>query len=100
MILYDEPTTGLDPVTSEKIAQLIVEINKRLKTTSIVVTHDVVAARTVADRLAFLHQGRFPFLGTFDEATTQGHPVLQDYFRSMGFPCGTGAFKPAESARE
>jgi phospholipid/cholesterol/gamma-HCH transport system ATP-binding protein len=92
IILYDEPTTGLDPLTSEKIAQLIVEMNLRLQTTSVVVTHDIVTARTVADRVAFLHQGRFQFLGTFEEASRGGHPVLQDYFRSMGFPCGTGAF--------
>jgi len=90
IILYDEPTTGLDPLTSEKIAHLIVDLNVRLRTTSVVVTHDVVAARTVADRLAFLHQGKFQFVGTFDEAARGGHPVLQDYFRSMGFPCGTG----------
>lgn len=92
MILYDEPTTGLDPVTSEKIAQLIADINQRLRTTSIAVTHDIVTARTVADRIAFLHQGRFQFLGTFEEAARGGHPVLQDYFRAMGFPCGTGAY--------
>ncbi len=93
IILYDEPTTGLDPLSSEKIAQLIVDLNVRLETTSIVVTHDIVAARTVADRLAFLHQGRFQFIGTFDEAARGGHPVLLEYFRSMGFPCGTGAFQ-------
>ncbi len=92
IILYDEPTTGLDPLTSEKIAQLIVDLNLRLRTTSVVVTHDIVTARTVADRLAFLHQGRFQFLGTFDEAARSGHPVLQEYFRSMGFPCGTGTY--------
>ena len=92
IILYDEPTTGLDPLSSEKIAQLIVDMNVRLKTTSVVVTHDIVAARTVADRLAFLYQGQFQFIGTFDEATRGGHPILQDYFRSMGFPCGTGSF--------
>jgi phospholipid/cholesterol/gamma-HCH transport system ATP-binding protein len=92
IILYDEPTTGLDPLTSEKIAQLIVDINVRMQTTSVVVTHDIVTARTVADRVAFLHQGRFQFLGTFEEASRVGHPVLQDYFRSMGFPCGTGTF--------
>jgi len=92
IILYDEPTTGLDPLTSEKIAQLIVEMNLRLQTTSVVVTHDIVTARTVADRIAFLHQGRFQFVGTFEEAVRTGHPVLQEYFRSMGFPCGTGAF--------
>jgi phospholipid/cholesterol/gamma-HCH transport system ATP-binding protein len=96
IILYDEPTTGLDPLTSEKIAQLIVDINVRLQTTSVVVTHDIVAARTVADRVAFLHQGRFQFIGTFEEAAKGGHPVLREYFRSMGFPCGTGAF-PAVS---
>jgi phospholipid/cholesterol/gamma-HCH transport system ATP-binding protein len=93
MILYDEPTTGLDPVTSEKIAQLIVDINHRMQTTSIVVTHDIATARTAADRIAFLHQGRFQFKGTFEEAARGGHPVLQEYFRAMGFPCGTGAFQ-------
>jgi phospholipid/cholesterol/gamma-HCH transport system ATP-binding protein len=90
IILYDEPTTGLDPLTSEKIGHLIVDINKRIRTTSIVVTHDIVMARTVSDRLAFLHQGRFQFIGTFGEASRGGHPVLMEYFRSMGFPCGTG----------
>jgi phospholipid/cholesterol/gamma-HCH transport system ATP-binding protein len=90
IILYDEPTTGLDPLTSEKIGHLIVDINQRIHTTSIVVTHDIVMARTVSDRLAFLHQGRFEFIGTFSEASRGGHPVLMEYFRSMGFPCGTG----------
>lgn len=92
IIMYDEPTTGLDPLTSEKIAQLIAELNSRLHITSIAVTHDVVAARTIADRIAFLHQGTFQFVGTFEEASHGGHPVLQEYFRSMGFPCGTGMF--------
>ncbi len=92
IIMYDEPTTGLDPVTSEKIAQLIAELNSRLQITSIAVTHDIVAARTIADRVAFLHQGRFQFVGTFDEAAKGGHPVLQEYFRAMGFPCGTGLY--------
>jgi phospholipid/cholesterol/gamma-HCH transport system ATP-binding protein len=93
IILYDEPTTGLDPLTSEKIAQLIVDLNHRLQTTSVVVTHDIVTARTVASRLAFLHQGRFQFIGTFEQATHGGHPILMEYFRSMGFPCGTGVFE-------
>jgi len=90
IILYDEPTTGLDPVTSEKIGQLIKDLNIRLKTTSVVVTHDIVMARTVADRVAFLHQGRFQFVGTFSAAARSTQPILQDYFRAMGFPCGTG----------
>lgn len=93
IILYDEPTTGLDPVSSEKIAQLIVDVNERLQTTAVVVTHDIVAARTVADRVVFLHQGRFQFVGTFDEAASSTHPILMEYFRAMGFPCGTGVFQ-------
>ncbi|MFN2386651.1 MAG: ABC transporter ATP-binding protein [Thermoanaerobaculia bacterium] len=97
VILYDEPTTGLDPLTSEKIAELIVDLNVRLHTTSVVVTHDIMTARTVSDRLAFLHQGRFQFVGTFDEAAQGGHPILQDYFRAMGFPCGTGTFRAVRS---
>ena len=90
IILYDEPTTGLDPVSSEKIAHLIVDLNVRLQTTSVVVTHDIVMAHTVANRVAFLHQGQFQFIGTFEQATRSAHPVLQEYFRAMGFPCGTG----------
>jgi len=92
IILYDEPTTGLDPVSSEKIAQLIVDVNHRLQTTSVVVTHDIVTARTVSTRVVFLHQGRFQFNGTFEEAVANGHPVLREYFRAMGFPCGTGVY--------
>ena len=95
IILYDEPTTGLDPVSSEKIAQLMVSVNERLQTTSVVVTHDIVAARTAADRVVFLHQGLFQFIGTFDEAASSEHPVLMEYFRAMGFPCGTGVFQAA-----
>jgi phospholipid/cholesterol/gamma-HCH transport system ATP-binding protein len=95
VILYDEPTTGLDPVSAEKISELIVDINVRLQTTSVVVTHDVVVARTVADRLVFLHQGKVQFIGDFASASRSEHPLLQEYFRALGFPCGTGAM-PAQ----
>jgi phospholipid/cholesterol/gamma-HCH transport system ATP-binding protein len=75
-----------------------VDLNVRLQTTSVVVTHDIVTARTVADRVAFLHQGRFQFIGSFEEATRSGHPVLMEYFRAMGFPCGTGVFAAVKDA--
>jgi phospholipid/cholesterol/gamma-HCH transport system ATP-binding protein len=68
VILYDEPTTGLDPVTATTINRLIVDLNTRLKTTSVVVTHDITSALFVADRIAFLKNGRFAFIGTPDEA--------------------------------
>ncbi len=64
IILYDEPTTGLDPITRRRILELIRDIHEKLKTTSIVVTHDVDLAFTVADRVAFLHSGRICAVGT------------------------------------
>jgi len=68
VLLYDEPTTGLDPVTSMTINRLIVDLNVRLATTSVVVTHDIASALFVASRIAFLKSGRFVFIGTPDEA--------------------------------
>lgn len=70
ILLYDEPTTGLDPVTSMTINRLIVDLNERLATTSVVVTHDIVSTLFVADRIAFLQDARFAFIGTPEEAQT------------------------------
>ena len=78
-LLFDEPTTGLDPMTSASIARLIRETRERLKTTVIVVTHDLALARAVADRIAFLDQGRFRFLGTLVEADASTDPLLADF---------------------
>ena len=58
-ILYDEPTTGLDPVSSEKISELILSMQEKLDITSIVVTHDLKLAFTISDRIAMLHGGKF-----------------------------------------
>ncbi len=68
VVLFDEPTTGLDPMTSATISKLIRSIQDRLGMTSVVVTHDIPLARTVSDRVAFLDGGRFRFLGDWDEA--------------------------------
>jgi phospholipid/cholesterol/gamma-HCH transport system ATP-binding protein len=75
-ILYDEPTTGLDPITANTINKLIRTTQDRLGVTSIVVTHDIGSAFYVADRVAFLYQGRIRFLGTVDEARSSTDPVL------------------------
>jgi phospholipid/cholesterol/gamma-HCH transport system ATP-binding protein len=79
VLLYDEPTTGLDPVTSTTINKLIVDLNTRLKTTSVVVTHDITSALFVADRLAFLKHGRVAFIGTPDEARRSDVPDLRAF---------------------
>ena len=67
VVLFDEPTTGLDPMTSATIAKLIRTIQDRVGVTSVVVTHDIPLARTVGDRVAFLDRGRFRFLGAWEE---------------------------------
>ena len=74
VLLYDEPTTGLDPVTSMTINRLIKDLNVRLGTTSVVVTHDIVSALFVADRITFLKNARFAFTGTPEEAKDVGRP--------------------------
>jgi len=98
IILFDEPTTGLDPINSEKINELIEDLNERLKATFVVVTHDIVSARAISDRVAFLHGGTFEFIGSFAEAAQGAHPILSDFFRSQGFPAGTETAAIAASA--
>ncbi len=79
VLLYDEPTTGLDPVTAMTINRLIADLNERLHTTSVVVTHDITSALFVADRIAFLKNGRFVFIGTPEEARVSSVPELRAF---------------------
>ncbi len=90
VILYDEPTTGLDPVTSAAIAHLILSTQERFGTTSVIVTHDIPLARSVADRIGFLAEGRFRFLGTWEEAESSGDDELLRFLE--------GRFEEAEVA--
>lgn len=78
-ILYDEPTTGLDPVVADSINRLIRRLQKRLRVTSIVVTHDMKSAFHVADELAYLHEGRIYFRGTPEQLRNSTDEVLQDF---------------------
>ena len=78
-ILYDEPTTGLDPIVADSINRLIRRLQKRLGVTSIVVTHDMKSTFHVADRIAFLHEGRIYFMGTPEELKASGDPLIQDF---------------------
>jgi phospholipid/cholesterol/gamma-HCH transport system ATP-binding protein len=78
-ILYDEPTSGLDPVVSDSINQLIRRLQRRFGVTSIVVTHDMKNAFHVADRFAYLHDGRIYFHGSADELQRSPDPLIQDF---------------------
>jgi phospholipid/cholesterol/gamma-HCH transport system ATP-binding protein len=78
-VLYDEPTTGLDPVVAAKINHLIRDLQKQLGLTSVVVTHDLGSAFYVADRLAFLYEGRIRFIGTPAEARASTDPPLHEF---------------------
>ena len=79
VVLFDEPTTGLDPVTSASIGSLIRSSQTKLGATGVVVTHDLPLARTVGDRIAFLHEGRFRFLGSWAEAEVSSDRMLADF---------------------
>jgi phospholipid/cholesterol/gamma-HCH transport system ATP-binding protein len=77
IILYDEPTTGLDPVTVNGVNELTLDLQAKLGVTSIVITHDMAAAFMVADRIALLYKGRIVTCGSKDETRANPHPVLQ-----------------------
>ena len=78
-ILYDEPTTGLDPITSDSINHMIRRLQKRLRVTSVVVTHDMKTAFHCADSVAFMHEGRIYFCGSVNEMRASTDPILTDF---------------------
>jgi phospholipid/cholesterol/gamma-HCH transport system ATP-binding protein len=78
-ILYDEPTTGLDPITSDAINDLIVKLQRELGVTSIVVTHDMPSAFKIGDHMAMLSRGRIHFTGTVEEVRTTDHPMVRQF---------------------
>lgn len=89
-ILYDEPTTGLDPIMADAIDQLIRGLQKRLGVTSVVVTHDMTSAYKVADRMAMLHEGKVVFTGTPDQTRTATHPMVRQFIEGSS----TGPIRP------
>jgi phospholipid/cholesterol/gamma-HCH transport system ATP-binding protein len=88
-ILYDEPTSGLDPVMSDSIDRLIRGLQERFSVTSVVVTHDMKSAYAIADRIAFLQEGRIYFNGTPDQLKASDDPLIQDFIhgRSKDVQC-------------
>ena len=81
IILYDEPTTGLDPITAREISKLILEIQTNYKTAGIVITHDLHCAKTTSSRMLVLHDGVFIAKGTFDELSNSENNWVRSYFK-------------------
>jgi phospholipid/cholesterol/gamma-HCH transport system ATP-binding protein len=80
LMLYDEPTTGLDPITSKEISELILNLQKKLEMTSIVVTHDLICAEIIADRAIFLKDAKIAYEGNIKELTESDDPFLKNFF--------------------
>jgi phospholipid/cholesterol/gamma-HCH transport system ATP-binding protein len=78
-ILYDEPTTMVDPLMAQLLGNLIKKLKVQLKLTSIVVTHDMALAKKVADRIVFLHEGRVVFYGTPQEMERSSEPIVREF---------------------
>lgn len=80
IILYDEPTTGLDPFTSNEISHLILDMQKKYNVSSLIVTHDMACAKLVADRIVVLKQGEFAAEGTYDELEKSDDEFVKGFF--------------------
>lgn len=79
LLLYDEPTTGLDPITADMINDLIVDLNQKLDVTSVAVTHDMISAYKIADRVIMLYAGKIQFDGTPDELRATSDPTVRQF---------------------
>jgi phospholipid/cholesterol/gamma-HCH transport system ATP-binding protein len=82
ILLYDEPTTGLDPVTRTTVDELIETLKTKLKLTSIVISHDIPSALLLADRIAFLHKGKIIFWGTPEEFRKCDHEAIRAFLNA------------------
>lgn len=83
IILYDEPTSGLDPVTSAMIDRLILKLRDEIGVTSIVVTHDLESAFSIADRIMYIHKGRVIAIGTPDEIKNHPDPMVKQFINRL-----------------
>lgn len=80
LMFYDEPTTGLDPITAKEISVLILELQKALKMTSIVVTHDLLCAKIIADRAIVIDEGKIVKEGSINDLVNSNEPLLKNFF--------------------
>jgi phospholipid/cholesterol/gamma-HCH transport system ATP-binding protein len=80
IMLYDEPTTGLDPITSREISELILQVQKKYKTTSVIITHDMDCAKITADRVVIMDDGEYIAEGSFDELKNSKDELVRSFF--------------------
>ncbi len=80
-MLYDEPTTGLDPIMSDSIDELIKKLNTQFNVTSIIVTHDMFSVKNVADKISLLHNGKIYFTGSFEEIHASDDSVIKNFIK-------------------
>jgi phospholipid/cholesterol/gamma-HCH transport system ATP-binding protein len=90
VVLYDEPTTGLDPIMADVINELIRTLQRELKITSVVVTHDIKSAYKVGDHISMLHGGKIIFSGSPGEVRSTDHPVVRQFIEGSA----TGPIRP------
>jgi phospholipid/cholesterol/gamma-HCH transport system ATP-binding protein len=83
ILFYDEPSAGLDPVTSAEIDQLIIKLNKLLGVTSVVVTHEMDSAFRIADRMVLLDRGKFIVSGTAEEMRNSADPLVRQFVHGL-----------------
>ena len=93
ILLFDEPTTGLDPIVGDAIDRLIVECVRELGATAISITHDMASARRISDRIAMLYQGRVIWAGAVSEVDASGNAVVEQFVHGradgpIGFDVG------------
>lgn len=81
IMLYDEPTTGLDPVTSDEISSLICDVQRKYRTSSIIITHDIACARMTANRVIMLNEGQVYSEGALDEFEKSTDPLIKSFFK-------------------
>ena len=81
IILYDEPTTGLDPITSREISELILQMQKKYETSSFIITHDMSCAKITADRMAVIDHGESIAQGSYEELEHSSDPLIQSFFK-------------------
>lgn len=99
IVLYDEPTAGLDPIVAETIDALIVNTTRQLNVTALVVSHDLTSVFHIADRIAMLHEGRIITCGTPEEVRADANPVVRRFLRAGGIVPGGETMSAEEPSR-